>query len=294
LFKNVHSGVWAFDAEWVPDADTGRRVYGLPSSMSDVDVIDEMFRHGGATDEEPRPYLKTVLCRLVSISALARTEESGEIRLQLHSLPTVADRDAPEAAEGEILRRFLEGVGRAKPQMVGYNSWSADFRILVQRSVALGVQAADFAKRPDKPWEGVDYFGGGDWHIDLMDLLAGRGRGRPALHEMAASCGIPGKFSGAGDSVLDSWLCGGLADIIAYNEFDALTTYLLWLRVAYFGGFFNATQYEEEQRRVRDLLQREGERSDRSHLHQFLAEWDRVRRPEDGGGAQLQFGLTSS
>ena len=291
MFKSVHSGVWAFDAEWVPDADTGRRVYGLGSSTSDADVVEEMFWRGGATEEEPRPYLKTVLCRLVSISAVARTEEDGAVLLQLHSLPTVSDHEAPEAAEGEILRRFLEGVGRAKPQMVGYNSWSADFRILVQRSVALGVQAADFAKRPDKPWEGVDYFGGGDWHIDLIELLAGRGRGRPSLHEMAAACGIPGKFSGAGDSVLDAWQQGALSGIIAYNEFDALTTYLLWLRVAYFGGFFDATQYEAEQHQVRELLQREGGK--RSHLHEYLEEWNRVRRSPDTGGPQLQFGLTS-
>ena len=291
MFKSVHSGVWAFDAEWVPDADTGRRVYGLGSSTSDADVVEEMFWRGGATEEEPRPYLKTVLCRLVSISAVARTEEDGTVLLQLHSLPTVSDREAPEAAEGEILRRFLEGVGRAKPQMVGYNSWSADFRILVQRSVALGVQAADFAKRPDKPWEGVDYFGGGDWHIDLIELLAGRGRGRPSLHEMAAACGIPGKFSGAGDSVLDAWQQVALSGIIAYNEFDALTTYLLWLRVAYFGGFFDATQYEAEQHQVRELLQREG--GERSHLHEYLEEWNRVRRSPDTGGPQLQFGLTS-
>ena len=291
MFKSVHSGVWAFDAEWVPDADTGRRVYGLGSSTSDADVVEEMFWRGGATEEEPRPYLKTVLCRLVSISAVARTEEDGAVLLQLHSLPTVSDREAPEAAEGEIQRRFLEGVGRAKPQMVGYNSWSADFRILVQRSVALGVQAADFAKRPDKPWEGVDYFGGGDWHIDLIELLAGRGRGRPSLHEMAAACGIPGKFSGAGDSVLDAWQQGALSGIIAYNEFDALTTYLLWLRVAYFGGFFDATQYEAEQHQVRELLQREGGK--RSHLHEYLEEWSRVRRSPDTGGPQLQFGLTS-
>ncbi|HCL29249.1 MAG TPA: hypothetical protein DIC52_12535 [Candidatus Latescibacteria bacterium] len=293
MFKRVHSGVWAFDAEWVPDADTGRRVYGLASSMPDREVVDEMFRRGGASDENPRPYLKTVLCRLVSVSALARTEEDGVVRLQLHSLPTVSDSSAPEAAEEEILRRFLEGVGRAKPQVVGYNSWSADFRILLQRSVALGVQAAEFAKRPDKPWDGVDYFGGGDWHIDLLELLAGRGRSRPSLHEMAVTCGIPGKFSGAGDNVLDMWHAGELAKIIAYNEFDALTTYLLWLRVAYFGGFFDTNQYETEQGHVRELLQREGARPERAHLREYEAEWDRVRRVDAAVGRQLQFGLTS-
>lgn len=251
-----------------------------------------MFRRGGATDEEPRPYLKTAVCRLVSISAVARTDDDGTIRLQLHSLPTVTQRSAPEAAEAEILRRFLEGVGRAQPQLVGYNSWSADFRILLQRAVALGVQAADFAKRPDKPWEGVDYFGGGDWHIDLIELLAGRGRGRPSLHEMATACGIPGKFSGAGDSVLDSWRSDQLNDIVAYNEFDALTTYLLWLRVAFFGGFFDGAEYETEQERVRELLRREGARPERTHLLEYLAEWERVSRPSVAADDQLQFGLT--
>lgn len=291
MFKNVHNSVWAFDAEWIPDADTGRRVYGLPASLADDDVVEEMFRRGGATAEDPRPYLKTIVCRLVSVSAVARTEEKdGEVKLLLHSLPTVSDATAPEAGESEILQRFLDGVGRAKPQMVGYNSWSADFRILLQRAVALGVQAADFAKRPDKPWEGVDYFSGGDWHIDLIEVLGGRGRGRPSLHEMAAACGIPGKFSGAGDSVLDSWRAGKLGDIIAYNEFDALTTYLLWLRVAHFGGFFDAAQYEVEQQNVQELLQREGAR--RPHLLQYLEEWRRVRRTTDPAATQLQFGLT--
>lgn len=293
VFKTVQNAVWAFDAEWVPDPDTGRRVYGLPADEDDGAIVDEMYRRGGATEEEPRPYLKTALCRLVSVSAVARTvdDEDGTVRLQLHSLPTTTDPASPQAAEAEIVRRFLDGVGRAKPQLVGFNSWSADFRILLQRAVILGVQAADFAHRPDKPWEGVDYFGGGDWHVDLIEVLAGRGRGRPSLHEMAAACGIPGKFSGAGDSVQSMWLEGELARIVAYNEFDALTTYLLWLRLAHFGGFFDAAQYAEEQQRVHDLLEREGLLSGRAHLAEYAEEWSRVRRPEEGERPQLRLGL---
>jgi hypothetical protein len=292
LFKSVHSAVWAFDAEWVPDPDTGRRVYGLADHLPDAEVVEEMYRRGGATEEQPRPYLKTVMCRLVSLSAVARTADDGDgsVRLQLHSLPATSDREAPEAAEAEILRRFLEGVGRAKPQMVGFNSGAADFRILLQRAVVHGIQAGDFAERPDKPWEGVDYFGSGDWHIDLIELLAGRGRGRPSLHEIASACGIPGKFSGAGDSVQDQWDRGELGDIIAYNEFDALTTYLVWLRVAHFGGFFDADQYEEEQARVRSLLEREAAQPARGHLRGYQREWDRIRRP-DSARPQLGLGL---
>ena len=292
MFKTVHHTVWAFDAEWVPDADTGRRVYGLSSDWTDEEVVAEMYQRGGATEEEPRPYLKTVMCRLVSLSVVARTEEEGgAVRLQLRSLPATTEVDAPEASEPEIVRRFLDGVGRAKPQMVGYNSGSADLRILVQRGVVHGIRAAAFAERPDKPWEGVDYFAGGDWHTDLIDVLGGWGRGRPSLHEMASACGIPGKFSGAGASVQDLWAEGELGAIIAYNEFDALTTYLLWLRVAHFGGFYDSERYQEEENRVRDLLERESAREGREHLAGYLQEWSRTRRPRIPGRTQMNLGL---
>ncbi len=292
MFKTVHQAAWAFDAEWVPDADTGRRVYGLPSDWTDEEVVAEMYQRHGATDEQPRPYLKTVMCRLVSLSAVARTEEEGgAVRLQLRSLPATTDPKARQASEPEIVRRFLDGVGRTKPQMVGYNSGSADLRILVQRGVVHGIRAAAFAERPDKPWEGVDYFAGGDWHVDLIEVLGGRGRGRPSLHEMASACGIPGKFSGSGDSVQDLWASGELGAIIAYNEFDALTTYLLWLRVAHFGGFFDSEQYREEEDRVRDLLERESARDGREHLAEYLREWNRSRRPEVAARPQLNLGL---
>lgn len=292
MFKTVHQTVWAFDAEWVPDADTGRRVYGLSSDWTEEEVVAEMYQRGGATDEEPRPYLKTVMCRLVSLSAVARTEEEGgAVRLQLRSLPATTEPGAPEASEPDIVRRFLDGVGRARPQMVGYNSGSADLRILVQRGVVHGIRAAAFAERPDKPWEGVDYFAGGDWHVDLIEILGGWGRGRPSLHEMASACGIPGKFSGAGDSVQDLWTRGELGSIIAYNEFDALTTYLLWLRVAHFGGFYDSGQYREEENRLRDLLERESAREGREHLAEYLKEWNRTRRPVIAARTQLNLGL---
>lgn len=292
MFKTVHHTVWAFDAEWVPDADTGRRVYELPADWSEEAVVAEMYRQGGATEEDPRPYLKTVLCRLVSISAVARiAEEGGAVRLQLHSLPAAADPDSPEAAEAEIVGRFLEGVGRAKPQMVGYNSGSADLRILLQRAVVHGIRAAAFAERPEKPWEGVDYFAGGEWHTDLIEVLGGRGRGRPSLHEMASACGIPGKFSSAGEEVQELWQRGQLGAIISYNEFDALTTYLLWLRVAHFGGFFDTDQYQEEQGRLRGLLERESARPGREHLSDYMREWDRIRRQEGDARPQLGLGL---
>ena len=151
MFKHVQDRVWAFDAEWVPDAHTGRVVYDLPEEMGPVQVMEEMWRRGGATEEEPRPYLKTVLCRIVSIAMVGRRVEGGEVRLQLNSLPT---HNEGEIREADLVARFLEGIGKHQPQLVGYNSTSADLRILLQRGVAAGVSVPGFAQRPDKPWEG--------------------------------------------------------------------------------------------------------------------------------------------
>lgn len=276
MFKRVHEQVWAFDAEWVPDPVTGRAVYGLPDEMAQEAVVEEMWQRGGATEEDPRPYLKTILCRVVSIAAVTRSTEGGQTQVGLHSLPDVAGGQR-QASEADVVGRFLEGVGKQKPQLVGYNSEGADLRIFLQRALANGVTAPGFARRPDKPWEGVDYFvTAADWHIDLIEVVGGRGRGRPSLHEMAVSCGIPGKFTGAGGDVLEMWRAGQVEDIVAYNEFDALTTYLLWLRVAHFGGFFTPAQYEREQELVVELLQAEAGRG-RPHLLDYLKEWERIR-----------------
>lgn len=275
MFKRVHERVWAFDAEWVPDSRAGRLVYDLPESMEPGEVVEEMRRCAGATQEEPRPYLKTVLCRIVSIAMVGRRVEQGRVRLQLNSLPAPGEGEMEESG---LVRRFLEGVGKSQPQLVGYNSGTADLRILVQRGVGAGVSVPGFAQRPDKPWEGVDYFGGSDWHIDLFDILGGRGRGRPSLHEMAIVSGIPGKLSESGADVADLWSAGEIGRIVAYNELDALTTYLLWLRVAHFAGFFTADEYRQEQTLVEDLLQNEQEQPGRDHLKMFLDEWTRLRQ----------------
>ncbi|MDP6654728.1 MAG: 3'-5' exonuclease, partial [SAR324 cluster bacterium] len=184
--------------------------------------------------------------------------------------------DPKQNAEAEILSRFLKAVGEIKPQLVGFNSAKADLKILVQRAVAKGVQAAKFAKRPDKPWDGYDYFvsRNNEGHVDLIEILGSYGKSNPSLNETATVCGIPGKMGVSGEEVAPMWLEGRLAEIVAYNECDALTTYLIWLRMAFFGGFFDQRQYAEEQARVRNLLSTEGTLPGKEHLLEFLERWE--------------------
>jgi len=277
MFKALHSKVWVFDVEWVPDPTAGRLLYQLPESLSDGEVMQEMWKMGGATDEDPMPYLKTVLCRVVSIAAVIRTVRNDEVKLQLLSLPRDPE-DPEQISEPHIVRTFLEAVGARQPQLVGFNSQKADLKILLQRGLASGIQAEGFCRRPEKPWEGVDYFARtSDWHVDLLEILGGWGKSTPSLHEMATVCRIPGKLSADGQEVAPLWLKGKLAEIVAYNEYDALTTYLLWLRLAHFGGFLTTDRYEQEQELLRELLTIESEKPERSHLKDYLMEWDGLR-----------------
>ena len=87
MFKTVNKDVWAFDAEWVPDPEAGKRIFQLPEETTDAEVIRKMWEEGGADEENPMPYLKTTICRVISIAAVVRTvKESGEIALSLTAL----------------------------------------------------------------------------------------------------------------------------------------------------------------------------------------------------------------
>ena len=276
MFKEVGTKVWAFDAEWVPDPVAGRRLYGLPDDMPDRDVVQEMWRRGGASEEDPMPFLKTIVCRVVSIAAVTRQRKGSEVALHLLALPRDSS-DPGQCAEEQVIGTFLQAIGDHKPQLVGYNSGSSDLKILLQRATVNAVQAEKFCERPDKPWEGIDYFARGtDAHVDMKEILGGWGKGTPSLHELAVLSGIPGKMDVDGNAVASLWLDGELDRIVAYNEFDALTTYLVWLRLAFMAGHFTPGQYQQEQLQVRQLIEKEMTQPGREHLQDYLVEWERL------------------
>jgi predicted PolB exonuclease-like 3'-5' exonuclease len=277
MFKGIQDRVWAFDLEWVPDPLAGRLVYRLSDGLSELEVLQEMWRRGGATDEDPSPFLKTSLCRIVSVAAVERrSRPDGTVALNLMSLPRDPDDDAG-SAERAVVATFLEALSDHRPQLVGFNSLNSALPILLQRGLILGASAPGFCRRPDKPWEGVDYFSrASDWHVDLKEILGAWGKASPSLHELAVQSGIPGKMEVDGTAVAELWLTGDLRKIIAYNEFDAVTTYLVWLRLAHLAGFFDDEGFAAEQRRVEELLGREISQG-RVHLQAYLEEWVRLQ-----------------
>ncbi len=281
MLPQIRETVWAFDCEWVPDPAAGRLLYGLPDDLPDAAVMAEMWKRHGATEENPFPYLRTILCRVVSIAAVQRRMADGKTDVQLLWLPRRPD-DPAQASEREMLRKFLEAVGQHRPQLVGYNSQGADLRILLQRAVVHGLSLPQFLRRPVKPWEPQpDYLARGnqnEWNVDLMEILSQRGgTGAASLHEVAVLSGIPGKFEAEGRQVAHLWLAGQWPAIVRYNRCDAISTYLLWLRMAYVGGLFNADQYEEEQENVRQMLMELAEREDGQWAADYFEEWTRLQ-----------------
>jgi len=279
MIKSVQRRVWAFDLEWVPDPLAGRLVLGLgEAELEPEEILQQMWRKGGATAEDPTPFLKTVLCRIVSVAAVERVvRPGGQVEVRLMSLPREPD-DPLQASETSIVDTFLGAIGKHRPQLVGYCSLDADLKILIQRGMMLGVRAAGFCTRPDKPWEGVDYFArASEWHVDMREILGGWGRSIPSLHELAVQSGIPGKMEVDGNQVAQLWLAGELERIVQYNEYDALTTYLVWLRLAHFAGHLTTEEYAHECGLVRELLLTESAQPERAHLKQYLEEWERLQ-----------------
>lgn len=114
-----------------------------------------------------------------------------------------------------------------------------------------------------------------------MRALGGRGAACPSLADHAALRGIPAKRLGRGPvhggDVADFWLAGRAEDIRRYNECDARTTYLLWLRTASLAGLFTAEQHASEEGAVERLLERRADNGD-LHLQSFLEQWRTLER----------------
>jgi len=278
VFKSVGDFVFSFDIEWIPDGEAARRLFGIsidsPQGMEDA--FEALWKAGGSSKDRPQPYLKTMLCRIVSLCGILRERHrDGSVDLKLVRLPSSLMEGKPDA-ERLILEAFLKSVGKRKYQLVGYNSQQADLPIVVQRAIAHGLPGYGFTDRPDKPWEGHDYFSpSSDDHIDLAPIL-GRYQQMPSLHEAAVVSGIPGKIDASGGSVAEMWLAGDCPGIIDYNECDAFTTHLLWARVAHFGGHLSDQAYRTEQAKVRDLLEAEIA-GGKPHLQRFLEQWSSLR-----------------
>ncbi|MBK6749316.1 MAG: ribonuclease H-like domain-containing protein [Acidobacteria bacterium] len=268
-----------YDLEWVPDAAGARRLYNLPDDTTEIDAMQQLWEHSPQydADKNPRPFLKYMFSRVVSIAFLSRrvVYREGErmIEFGLNSLPKLP-LVVEDVNEAEIIQQFLYFVGKRRPQLVGYNSAESDLQVLIQRGMINEVTAPEFSERPAKPWEGPDYFDSrnSEAHLDILKKLSG-GAMTPRLDELAKLCGYPGKIDVKGDQVTDLWLERDITKIIEYNQIDTLNTYLVWLRLVYFAGKMTEEEYFDETEQFRTFLEVEAEKEEKAFLTQFTEQW---------------------
>lgn len=269
-----------FDMEWVPDASGAKRLFALPDETTEIEAMQRLWEHSPQYDAEknPRPFLKYMFARVVSIAFLSRrvffnTERERTVEFKLNSLPTLPV-DETEVNEHEIINKFLYFLGERRPQLVGFNSQDSDLQVLIQRGIINEVTAPRFCERPSKPWEGDDYFDSknSEGHFDLVKRLSS-GAMMPRLDELAKLCGFPGKIDVKGDQVTDLWLERSVDKIVEYNHIDVLNTYLVWLRTVYFCGKLTEEDYFNEQEQFREFLTTESERPEKAFIASFLDLW---------------------
>lgn len=279
LKNSIPELVLFFDLEWVPDAVSAKRLFDLPDETTELEAMQRLWEMSPQynTDTNPRPFLKYMFSRVVSIAFLARKPVFRDgvrvIEFSLNSLPKLP-LESDDVDEAAIIEQFLYFVGKRRPQLVGYNSTESDLQVLIQRGMINEVSAPLFCERPAKAWDPGDYFKKWDNedHLDLLRLFS-TGQMKPKLDELAKLCGFPGKIDVRGDQVTDLWLERNLTKIVEYNQIDTLNTYLVWLRMVYFAGQIDEENYIAEQEQFREFLENETQKGEKAFLGDFLAKW---------------------
>ena len=124
MLKKIADSVFSFDVEWIPDPKSAEILCNYPVTDHPNAKTTEAFealwasarKSGDAEDSQP--YLKTILCRVVSLVGILRERPpGGNPALRLISLPS-DPTDPQKTDEKVILSSFMKSVGRRKPQLV--------------------------------------------------------------------------------------------------------------------------------------------------------------------------------
>lgn len=256
--------VLAFDIETVPDVDGFRRLEAL-DGVSDADVARIMMHR--RRQEAGTEFVRLHLHRVVAISCVLRRDDV----LQVWSLGDIG------AGEGELVRRFFDGIDRLTPMLVSWNGSGFDLPVLNYRAMLHGISAARYWETgdDDQSFRWNNYLSRYHWrHLDLMDVLAGfQPRANAPLDDFAQMLGAPGKLGMDGSKVWDAYQAGEVARIRDYCETDALNTWLVYLRFELMRGRFDAARLRDECDLVATTLAAAGQ----PHMDEFLAAWDRER-----------------
>jgi hypothetical protein len=257
--------ILAFDIETIPDTQLGSRLWGL-ENLPEAEQMEAMLQKrrqetGGSE------FMPIHLHAVLVIGVVLRTDHE----LRCFSLGSHL------ASERERIERFFSGIDRLKPRLVTWNGNAFDLPVLQYRALRYAIPAATYWETGERlpEFRFNNYLSRYHWrHMDLMDVLGGFQSGRNAvrLDEAARLVGLPGKLDLSGSGVLTAYLAGERERIDRYCETDALTTYLLFLRLERMRDRLSGDAFRAAIREVEIFLSGQTE----SHWQEFAARWDRT------------------
>ncbi|HCU05404.1 MAG: 3'-5' exonuclease [Gammaproteobacteria bacterium GWE2_42_36] len=250
--------IFVFDIETIPDTNTGRKIYDLPTPLTDQEVGEAMFtkrrEQTGGSD-----FLPLHLHRIVAISAVLKTKS----HFKVWSLGDL------QSSEKEIIQRFFAGIEKYTPTLVSWNGSTFDLPVLHYRALLHAVASPRYWEigEEDNAFKWNNYLNRYHYrHTDLMDVLAAyQTRANAKLDEIAVMLGLPGKMGMSGNKVWDGYLNGEIEGIRNYCETDVLNTYLIYLRFRLIQGKLTEAEYQQQCDETIKHLQE----SKKPHLIQF-------------------------
>ncbi len=280
MIRKVADTVVALECECVPDVNAARMLFPEAEHASDDLLCELLWARMGSSDENPRPILPVMQCRLITMAMVVRKKgltQNDPPEISLVWMPR--NLKNPED-ERTILTKFLKAMER-HPLLVGYNIKESVLHLLQQRAMVLGIQSAEDPSMLSKSVL-QDYFAKeNEYSVDLKELIIGNGSYKTdaTFDDLCILCGIPGKLDNHGAKILDFWLAGEYEKIVRYNCYNAISNYLLWLRLSWMGGCYSTRQYETEKALLHEHLMMLSDRHDAHFLQldRYIHEWDRLQ-----------------
>ena len=212
--------------------------------------------------------------RVAALATLMRRQRRSETRLELLWLPRSLEQPAA-TNEALLIGTFLQAWEKFQPPLIGYNSSAFELPLLLQRALVTGLPL------PPSVLSLLRSSGAADNqrpHLALGDLLtADSGAAAPPLELLAPACGIPGVVVPERPAAAQLWQESRIAEIVEECCYRALSTYLLWLRLAYTCGKLSHEACDEEQHLLFERLTELGEAPETQFLNRFVDEWERLK-----------------
>ena len=225
----MHSKIFVFDIETIPDIESARRLLKLDKEP-EQEVYDKIAAYHDPDKNADEVFLKAAFHKIVAISFTEIDINKTHLGEEFN-LTNIRSGGKIESTEEELVKGFFSYLEKHTPRLVSFNGRSFDLPVLKYRAMKYGISSSIY-KLGDK-WNSYMQRYSSNWHSDLHELLTDYfASGRLKLNDVCAVFGYPGKIDVDGSTVYGLYKENKISEIRDYCETDVLNTYLVYLNYA--------------------------------------------------------------